>query len=62
MPIHGHVYSPFATGEARDAFREQSAADWRVFLESRAAELRPGAEMVVVGGPTRTTAAAVPRR
>ena len=50
MPIHGHVYSPFATGEVRDAFREQSAADWRVFLESRAAELRPGAEMVVVGG------------
>jgi hypothetical protein len=50
MPIHGHVYSAFATGEVRDAFREQSAADWRVFLESRAAELRPGAEMVVVGG------------
>src|SRR6476620_4385458 len=50
MPIHGHVYSPFATGGVRDAFREQSAADWRVFLESRAAELRPGAEMVAVGG------------
>ncbi len=50
MPIHGHVYSPFATGEVRDAFREQSAAAWRVFLESRAAELRPAAEMVVVGG------------
>ena len=47
MPIHGRVYSPFATGEVRDAFREQSAADWRVFLESRSAELRPGAEMVV---------------
>lgn len=26
-PIHGHVYSPFATGGVRDAFREQSAAD-----------------------------------
>jgi hypothetical protein len=50
MPIHGHVYSTFATGEVADALRQQSAADWRVFLESRAAELRPGAEMVVVGG------------
>ena len=53
MPIHGHVYSPFATGEVRDAFREQSAADWRIFLESRAAEMRPGAEMLVVGGANR---------
>jgi hypothetical protein len=52
-PIHGHVYSPMATGEARAAFREQSAADWRLFLESRAVELRPGAEMVVVGGANR---------
>jgi hypothetical protein len=50
MPIHGHVYSTFATGEVADALRQQSAADWRVFLESRAVELRPGAEMVVVGG------------
>ncbi len=49
-PIQGHVYSTFATGAVADAFREQSAADWRIFLESRAAELRPGAEMVVVGG------------
>lgn len=53
MPIHGHVYSAFATGTVRDAFREQSAADWRVFLDSRAAEMRPGAEMLVVGGANR---------
>ncbi len=50
MPIRGHVYSPFATGEVRAAFEEQSAADWRAFLAARAVELRPGAEMMVVGG------------
>ena len=52
-PIRGHVYSTFATGEVLDAFRRQSAQDWRVFLEARAAELRPGAQMVIVGGANR---------
>ena len=49
-PIDGHVYCSFATGAARDALRAQSAADWRAFLAARAAELRPGGRMVVVGG------------
>jgi SAM dependent carboxyl methyltransferase len=48
--IPDHVYCSFATGEARDALREQSARDWRAFLGARAAELRPGGRMVVVGG------------
>jgi hypothetical protein len=52
-PIVGHVYCTFATGAARDAFAEQSATDWRAFLEARAVELRPGGQMVVVGGAAR---------
>jgi hypothetical protein len=53
QPIVGHVYCTFATGPTRDAFVEQSAADWRAFLEARAVELRPGSELVVVGGAAR---------
>ena len=49
-PIPDHVYSPFATGQVHEAFRRQAAEDWQVFLTSRAAELRPGGQMVVVGG------------
>jgi hypothetical protein len=52
-PIVGHVYCTFATGAARDAFAEQSATDWRAFLDGRAAELRPGGQLVVVGGAAR---------
>jgi hypothetical protein len=49
-PIADHVYSEFATGGARAAFAQQSAADWDAFLIARAAELHPGAQMVIVGG------------
>jgi hypothetical protein len=48
--IVGHVYCTFATGAARDAYAGRSAADWRAFLDARAVELRPGGELVVVGG------------
>jgi hypothetical protein len=44
------VYSEFATGSARAAFAQQSAADWAAFLAARAAELHSGAQMVIVGG------------
>jgi hypothetical protein len=53
MPIEGHVYCTFATGAARDAFAAQSASDWGAFLDARAVELRPGAQMVIVGGAAR---------
>jgi hypothetical protein len=49
-PIPDHVYCAFATGSARDAFARQSAADWDAFLTARADELRPGGQLVVVGG------------
>src|SRR5262245_36101271 len=49
-PIPTHIYSEFATGAARHALYGQSAADWDAFLAARAAELRPGGQLVVVGG------------
>ncbi len=49
-PVPDHIYCSFASGEARAALREQSAADWRAFLSNRSAELRAGGRLVVVGG------------
>jgi hypothetical protein len=49
-PIEDHVYCAFATGASRTALQRQSADDWHSFLVDRAAELRPGAQLVVVGG------------
>jgi SAM dependent carboxyl methyltransferase len=50
QPIPDHIYCSFAEGEARDALRARSAADWRNFLAARAFELRPSGRLVVVGG------------
>ena len=36
-----------ATGAAHDALRDQAAADWTTFLEARAADLAPGARLIV---------------
>ena len=48
------VYPEFARGEAADAFREQSRLDWHEFLACRGRELRPGGQLVVVGGAAAT--------
>ena len=48
--IPDHVYCAFATGAAREAFERQSAADWDAFLAARSVELRPGGQLVIVGG------------
>lgn len=48
--LPGAVYCAFAEGSVAEAFRDQARADWRCFLTTRAAELRPGGELVVVGG------------
>jgi hypothetical protein len=61
-PIPHHVYSPFATGEVLEAYRRQAAADWHVFLRARAAELRSGGQMVVVGGANQDDARAARSR
>jgi hypothetical protein len=52
-PLVGHVYCTFASGATRQAWAEQSAADWHAFLAARTEELRPGAQLVVVGGAAR---------
>jgi hypothetical protein len=49
-PIEDHVYCSFATGRAREALRERSAADWRAFLGHRVEELRPSGRLIVVDG------------
>ncbi|MBT3151505.1 hypothetical protein HTV45_11520 [Streptomyces sp. CHD11] len=49
-PVPGHIYSARATGEVRRALREQSRSDWEAFLTHRARELRPGGQLVVLGG------------
>ncbi|WP_432155369.1 hypothetical protein [Streptomyces sp. bgisy153] len=49
-PVPGHIYSSRAAGGTRRALREQSRADWEAFLTHRARELRPGGQLVVLGG------------
>ena len=46
--IPNHIWSPFAQGEVRQAFRERAADDWNAFLAARAAEFRTGGQIVVV--------------
>jgi SAM dependent carboxyl methyltransferase len=46
--IPGHFVFLAAVGEVRAAFDRQAAADWKLFLSLRAAELRPGGRLVVV--------------
>lgn len=46
--IPDHMWSPYAQGAVREAFRERAAQDWNDFLSARAAEMRPGAQIVVV--------------
>lgn len=48
--LPGAVYCAFAEGAVADAFRAQARDDWRAFLDARRTELRPGGEIVVVGG------------
>jgi hypothetical protein len=50
VPIRDHVYCSFATGDARQALMRRSADDWNAFCDARAVEMRPGAQLVVVGG------------
>lgn len=50
VTIPDHIYSPFATGDVRLALQQQSARDWRTFLQHRAAELRGSGRLIVLGG------------
>ena len=46
--IPGHFYALATAGEARAAFLEQGASDWREFLSLRAEELKAGGRLIVV--------------
>ncbi|HLH05560.1 MAG TPA: hypothetical protein VKX25_22520 [Bryobacteraceae bacterium] len=46
--IPGHIVAIRSDNGVRFAFALQAGADWQQFLERRAAELRPGARLVVV--------------
>lgn len=46
--IPNHIWSPYAQGAVREQFRARAAQDWRNFLDARALEMMPGAQIVVV--------------
>lgn len=48
--IPDHIYTPFATGDVRLTLQQQSAQDWRQFLQHRADELRTSGRLIVLGG------------
>ncbi|MER7740131.1 hypothetical protein ABTX34_17735 [Streptomyces sp. NPDC096538] len=49
-PVPDHIWSARATGAVREALRERSRSDWQTFLAHRSRELRPGGQLVVLGG------------
>jgi hypothetical protein len=48
MLIPDHFMALASTGDVREAFERQAAADWKFFLSLRANELRTGGRLVVV--------------
>jgi hypothetical protein len=46
--IPNHIWSPYAQGEVRAAFRARAQQDWRDFLNARAEEFVSGGQIVVV--------------
>jgi len=46
--IPNGIWSPRATGKVRDTWAAQAKADWRVFLQYRALEMRPSARLLIV--------------
>lgn len=53
-PLPSHLFSYTASGMDRTTWKQAAARDWETFLRHRAAELRPGGELVVsvpIAGP-----------
>lgn len=46
--IPNHIWSPYAQGAVRDAFRKRAADDWSNFLNARAQEYVAGGQIVIV--------------
>jgi SAM dependent carboxyl methyltransferase len=51
--ILDQIFSNLTEGQPREALRAQSKRDWEAFLRERLRELRPGGQVVVVGGASR---------
>jgi SAM dependent carboxyl methyltransferase len=51
--IPDQIYANLTDGPARNALQAQSRRDWEAFLRERLRELRPGGQVVVVGGASR---------
>jgi SAM-dependent methyltransferase len=51
--IPDQIFSNLTEGPVREALRAQSRRDWEAFLRERLRELRPGGQIVVVGGASR---------
>jgi len=47
--IPNEIWSVRATGKVRDIWAAQAKADWHAFLQYRALEMQPSAELLIVG-------------
>jgi hypothetical protein len=47
--IPNEIWSARATGKVRETWSEQAQADWRAFLQYRALEMQPSAQLIIVG-------------
>jgi hypothetical protein len=47
--IPNEIWSVRATGEVRNTWAAQAQADWRAFLQYRALEMQPSAQLIIVG-------------
>jgi hypothetical protein len=49
MQYPNEIWSVRATGKVRDIWAAQAKADWHAFLQYRALEMQPSAELLIVG-------------
>ncbi len=47
--IRNEIWSPRATGEERKTWAAQAKADWHAFLQYRALEMQPSAQLLIIG-------------
>jgi hypothetical protein len=47
--IPNEIWSTRATGEVRDTWAAQAKADWHAFLQYRALEMQPSAQLLIIG-------------
>ncbi len=47
--IPNEIWSVRATGQVRETWAAQARADWRAFLQYRALEMQPSAQLIIIG-------------